>query len=107
MSQHRDFATGDILPAGFLDALQEYLGIGVFNFGLAKLTADPATAIKVTTGEGATPSTGNAQVSIAIQGQWRYRRTALSASVPGGLAVGTHDIYVTGAARSTTASDSS
>lgn len=105
MTQHRDFATGDILPAGFLDALQEYLGTGVFNFRLDKATADPATAIKVVAGDGSTPSTGNAQVSIAIMGQWRYRRTALSASAPGGLSVGTHDIFVTGAALSTAQED--
>jgi hypothetical protein len=105
VTQHRDFSTGDILPAGFLDALQEYLGVGVFNFRLDKATADPATAIKVVTGDGATPSTGNAQVSIAITGQWRYRRTALSASAPGGLSVGTHDVFVTGAALSTAQED--
>lgn len=105
MSQHRDFATGDILPAGFLDALQEYLSTGVFNFRLDKLTADPATAIKVTTGDGATPGTGNNQIGIGIMGQWRYRRTALNAAVPGGLSVGTHDVFVTGAALNTAQED--
>lgn len=93
MSKQRDFSTGDVLPAGFLDALNEFLGAQSSNFSLAKLTS---TSIKVTQGDGAAnPASGNGQVSVAIAGAWRYITGAVSASVPGALAAGTHDIYVT------------
>lgn len=38
---------------------------------------------------------GNAQVSVGIEGRWRYNTATVTAAVPGGLAVGDHPIFVT------------
>lgn len=91
MTQHRDFAPLDTFPAGFVDALEEFLSTHASPF---LLIAPTTTSIAIKTPNGVDPGTGNDQVSLGINGRWRYVRAAVNASVPGGLPAGTHDIYV-------------
>lgn len=91
MTQHRNFATNDVFPAGFLDALEQFLGTHASNFQLVRANA---TTIALKDEVGNDPGSDNTQVSIAIQGRWRFIAAALNAAVPGGLAAGIHNIWV-------------
>lgn len=88
MAKYRDLDRGDVLPASWTDALQEYVSTLSSNVDIQQQSA---TAIKVPAGS------DSDQVAIGIGGLWRYRSTDTSASVPGSTP-GTYDIFVTASA---------
>lgn len=95
--KHRDFSTGDIYPAGFVDALNEILADYVGGaFHLDRLST---TQVQVTAGTAAVP-----EVGIAIGGAWRYITSTVSATAPA-LGAGTYPIYVTASANNTSQED--
>ena len=91
MSKVRHLAEGMALPEWFLDSLQELIATYASpNFAVTQ--ASPTT-LRVVAGP------DNDQVCIALSKSgttsWRRNTATVSAGVPGGLAVGDHDIYVT------------
>src|SRR6266576_3557043 len=96
MSKIRHLAQGAPLPEWFLDTVQETLTDHVG--GNFRITQASPTSLQVVAGP------GGAQVTIAVTNPagavlgLRHIVATVSASVPGGLAVGTHDIYVIAAA---------
>jgi hypothetical protein len=86
MSKHRDFSTGDQLPAGWLDALNELLGTMVSRN--LRITSANATTLQVV----AAP--GNGQVGLSITGKWRFNSATITAAAPANAA-GTYPIYFT------------
>lgn len=86
MTQHIELDHEDIVHQGFFDPIQELLGASAPNF---RIVIKNSTTIEIDAG------TGNAQISIAIQGRYRWRTTDITAALPGGLADGTHPIFVT------------
>ena len=97
MTKHRDFATLDVFPAGFLDALTEFLG----SYASATFVLDKSagTTVRVQAGS------GNAQVALAINGQWRFISSNVTATVPGGTGAGVYPIYVTSQANNAAQED--
>jgi hypothetical protein len=78
---------GSVLHEGFTDPIQELLGAyQPTNFKLERVNA---STIKVAAG------TENSQVSIAINGRYRWRTTETTAALPGGLKDGEHPVFVT------------
>lgn len=96
MTQHRNLDTGNVLPAGFLDALEET--IGTYASPNLRLSASGTTALQIAAG------TGNAQRSIAIQGQWRFITAATAATAPA-QAAGSYPIYLVSQANNTAQED--
>lgn len=95
--KHRDFSTGDIFPAGFVDALNEFLADYVGGtFHLDRLSA---TQIQVVAGTAAVP-----EVALAVGGAWRYITTTVSATAPA-LGAGTYPIYAVASANNTAQED--
>lgn len=87
MAKYRLLNRGDVLPASFLSALQEYSGTGVLGL---HLSLSNATTVQVVAGA------NSAVVGLAIDGLWRYISSTINASVSGGA--GSYDIFaVTGA----------
>lgn len=91
MSKVDHIAQGSPVPEWFLDAFQEFVStMASGNFALSLLNS---TTVQIVAG------TDSDQVSIGIAkggvGAWRYVTSTITAAVPGGLAAGTHDIYVT------------
>ncbi len=86
MTKHRDLDYGDRLPESFLDAVAEELGSYASpNF---RITLANSTTVQVVA------STGNDQVTLAIEGRWRYNTSTVQAAHPGGTA-GAYDVFVT------------
>lgn len=84
-------AQGQPIPEWFLDAFQEFVStMASANFAI---TSASSTSLQIVAG------TNSDQVAIGIAksgvGAWRYNVATVTASVPGGLGAGTHDIYVT------------
>lgn len=96
MAKIRHMAQGAPLNEWFLDSLQETLS--GFVSGNFALTQASATSLQIVAGA------GSSQVAIAVTDVggtvlgWRYIAATISGAVPGGLAVGTHDVYVTASA---------
>jgi hypothetical protein len=96
MSKHRDFSTGDQFPAGWLDALNEYIGSQVSpNLTISKVNS---TTLKIA------GASGNGQVAAAIQGQWRFNSADITAAAPANAA-GTYPIYLTSQTNNTAQED--
>jgi hypothetical protein len=78
-----------VMPIDWFDALQEFIGVGSFDFviSLASLTS-----IKVDAGK------DDLQVSCAVMGRWRYNRATVTAPMPGTPPAGNYDVYVTASA---------
>lgn len=88
MGKYRDLNAGDIYPASWTDALQEYIS----SMASANLVIDISGGNAVTVPAGA----GDAQVSLGIMGRWRYNiATVTSAAIVGGTAAGTYAVYAT------------
>jgi hypothetical protein len=84
--KHIDFDRLDVLPASFMDALEEFLSsVASPNF---TITLVNPTTIQVPAGP------GDDEVSVGIDGLFRYNVAPASAAHPGGAA-GTYDIWVT------------
>lgn len=90
MSKYRDLDSGDIFPASWTDALQEFISSFSSNVRIEKTAA---ASIRVPAGS------GSDQVAIGIAGLWRYRSTNATASVPGSTP-GVYDIFATATANS-------
>jgi microcystin-dependent protein len=88
VSKFRTINKGDVLPASFVAALQEYLSTMA---GGLSVTKQSNTVVQVVA------STGNSQVTLGIGGLWRYNTATVTATHPGGAA-GTYDILAVTAA---------
>jgi microcystin-dependent protein len=86
VSKHRPLNYGDPVPQDFLDALQEF--IGTMASPNLLLTQISANQVQVSAG------TASAQVSIGIDGLWRYNTGPQLATV-GPTGTGTWSIYAT------------
>jgi hypothetical protein len=96
--RHRDFDTGEQLPAGWLDSLQEFLSTAAHNFKIEQVNA---TTLRVPGGA------GSAKVSIGIPaaaGGWRFNEANATAAAPAN-AGGEYPIYVTSRANDEAAED--
>jgi fibronectin-binding autotransporter adhesin len=89
VSKYRNFDHGDVLPASWTDAIQEYISTLAAN---VDITTSAANTLKIAA------ATGNGQAAIGIDGLWRYRSSDVTVVVSG--AAGTKDIYVTATANS-------
>jgi len=89
VTQHLELKHGQILHEGFTAPMQELNSAAAVNFRLSVVNS---TTIKVAAG------TGNDQVGLAIEGQYRWRSTETTATLPGGLSNGEHPVYVTASA---------
>jgi hypothetical protein len=97
MSKYRPLNAGDVLPASFIAALQEYISTHAANL-LIEPSGTPPTSIT------AQASAGAGQVALGINGLWRYTSTTVVAAHPGGAA-GTYDILAVASANSFGAPD--
>lgn len=89
MTMYRNLDRGDVLPASWTDALQEYIGTVAANLVLVVAST---TQVQIVAG------TGSDQVGVGIGGLWRYRSATISATVSGAAEV--KDIFVTTTANS-------
>lgn len=87
MTQHIELDYADPVHEGFFDPIQELLGTHAGNF---RITVKNETTLQIAAG------TDNDQVTIAINGKYRWRTTATTAALPGGLSNGEHPVFVTG-----------
>jgi microcystin-dependent protein len=87
MSKHRPLLYGQPVPQSFFDAMQEFLG-AMASRNLA-LTMVPGSANQIQIVAGV----GSAQVSLGIDGLWRYISATTQTTVTG--AAGTYDVFVT------------
>jgi microcystin-dependent protein len=78
MTKNRSLVYGAALPQDFLDSIQELLGTYISPNMVA--TVLNTTTIQLAAG------TDNAQITLAINGRWRYVTTAVNATHPGGSA---------------------
>ena len=86
MAKHWPFSSGDVLPSGFIGALEEYVGTVTSALRLtASATAVSATALADTD-----------QVCVGVRGIFRYRTglatTPVSVTISGGAA--TYDLHI-------------
>jgi microcystin-dependent protein len=95
MAKIRHLAQGTALPEWFLDLFQEEMtGYASANFAVTKLN-DTTLQVKASAAD---------QVGIAITNPagsalgFRYNVADVTGAVPGGLAAGDHDVYVTASA---------
>lgn len=87
MSKHRQILYGQPIPESFLDALQEFIGtMGSPNLDLTMVPGS-ANQVQIVAGP------ASAQVSLGIDGLWRYISATTQTTVTG--AAGTYDIFVT------------
>jgi microcystin-dependent protein len=87
MSKHRALVYGQPVPQSFLDAMQEFLGcMASPNLDLTMVPGS-ANQIQIVAG------TGSNQVSLGIDGLWRYISATTLTTVSGGA--GTYDVFVT------------
>lgn len=84
----RDLERGDVFPESWTDGIQEYISTVATNLRIERPTT---TTLQVPAG------TGDDQVTLGIDGLWRYRTSAVSAGGPGGAAA-VHDIYAVASA---------
>lgn len=84
MSKHRQLNYGQPIPQDFLDALQEFVGVGSRNLFLTQIGSNQ---VQIAAG------VGNAQVSLGIDGLWRYISATVQTTVTG--AAGTYSIFAT------------
>lgn len=89
MSKHRQLVYGTPIPQDFLDAIQEFISTSAPNLNLA---VSGSNTVQIVAGP------GNAQVSLGINGLWRYISASVNATVTG--AAGTYDIFATTGANS-------
>jgi hypothetical protein len=87
MARMRTFARNELFPSYIVNALEDFLGGYSSRFNLSKASA---TSIQVVAG------VDDAQVSLTIQGRWRYQTSTVARTHPGGAA-GTYDVFVTAA----------
>lgn len=87
MAKTKTFARDEVYPSWFPNAIQEYVSTIAANLELRK---NSATAIEVPAGA------ASGQVSVGVDGRWRYRSATVTRSHPGGAA-GTYDVYVVAA----------
>jgi hypothetical protein len=98
MTRHRtDLTKGSILPSTWVNSLMEFVSTMSANI---VLDSPSTTTLR------ANAATDNGQMVIGINGKWRYRSTAVTATHPGGAA-GTYDIYVTATVNDFSAADPS
>lgn len=94
MTKHRtDLVYGSALPQDFLDTIQEMLGTYISPNATVNVLSD--TIVQIPAGS------DNDQVTLAINGHWRYNTLAANATHPGGAA-GTYTLWATGTANSFT-----
>lgn len=85
MTQHVPLADEDQVPEEFFDAVQEMLSGAAINFLLRQVTANQ---IRVSAGS------GDDQVSLAIDGAYRWNTADITLTHPGGGA-GTYTVWAT------------
>jgi microcystin-dependent protein len=84
VSKHRQLSYGSPIPQDFLDALQEFVGVSSRNLFLTQIGSNQ---VQIAAG------VGNAQVSLGIDGLWRYVSATVQTTVTG--AAGTYSIFAT------------
>lgn len=93
MTKHRALVYGATIPQDFLDAIQEFISTYISDTAVATVlntnTVQIAAAID------------NGQVSIGINGRWRFNTAAVNAVHPGG-ASGIYNLFATAADNSFT-----
>lgn len=94
MAKYRNLDRGDVLPASWTDALQEFIGTLAAN---VRLTMPNATTVRIAA------AVNSGQAAIGIDGLWRYSTTTVDATASG--AAGVKDIFVVAAANSFTGQD--
>lgn len=91
MADYRVLVDGDVLPASFVEALQQFIGTATATFHLEVVPPSPPTgnpiAVQVVAG------INSAQSGIGIDGLWRYISATINTTVTG--AAGVYDIFVT------------
>ena len=90
MSKNRNLDRGDVMPASWTDAIQEFIGTSAS--ANLRLSLSAANVVQIVAG------TNSAQVAVGIDGLWRYRSTSITATVSG--TAGVKDIFVTATANS-------
>lgn len=88
MPKHRDLNRGDVFPASFVKASQEFIGTDAINF---RLTPANATTLRGVAGA------SDDQAALGIDGLWRYRAANHDVAHPGGAA-GVYEIYAVASA---------
>ena len=83
MSKYYDLGSGDVFPAYWTDAIQEFLGTLVA--GLRFVTPTPTTVR-------AAASTGSDQVAVGVAGLFRYRSSNAEVTLSGSAA--TYNLYI-------------
>lgn len=91
MSKYRDLSSGDVFPAYWTDAIQEFTGTLVAGL---RLSTPSASTVRVAA------STGSDQVAVGVDGLFRYRSSNAEVTVSG--ASGTYNLYVAVAANAIT-----
>jgi hypothetical protein len=96
VAKHRtDLTKGVPLPSTWVNALMEYVSTMSANLVLSKASN---TTVQIVAG------TVDDQVSVGIDGRWRYNTTTVTATHPGGTS-GTYDVFVTAADNDFSAAD--
>lgn len=84
MSKYRDLNSGDVLPASWTDALQEFISTLESNVNIVRQTT---TSIRIPGGS------GSSQVGLGIDGMWRFNAVNADAAHPGGGAATDQPIW--------------
>lgn len=93
MTKNRALLYGNTIPQDFLDTIQELLG--------TYISPNIAVSILNTNTVQIAAATDNAQISLAINGRWRFVTAAVNATHPGGAA-GIYNLWATAADNSFT-----
>ena len=83
MSKYYDLGSGDVFPAYWTDAIQEFLGTLVAGL---RFVTPTATSVR------AAASTGSDQVAIGVAGLFRYRSSNAEVTLSGSAA--TYNLYI-------------
>lgn len=83
MAKNWTFIRDDVFPSWWANSIQEFIGAASHNLEVRELND---TTVEVPAG------TFDDQVSIAIDGRWRFRTTSVTRAHPAGVA-GTYEVY--------------
>jgi hypothetical protein len=89
MSKYKALASGDVFPAYWTDAIQEFTGSWVAGL---RLTTPSASVVRVVAGS------GSDQVAIGVDGLYRYRTSLQEVTISG--STGTYNLYAAVSANS-------
>lgn len=93
MTRHRQLSYGATIPQDFLDQIQEFIS--------TQISPNAAVVVLNTNTVQIAAGTDNNQVTLGINGRWRYITSAANATHPGGAAA-TYNLWATSADNSFT-----